>query len=110
MKFALFTHVPWPDGVEPAQLLRETIEQVEYGEALGFYSAWIAEHHFSRYSMGSSSLVLASHIAAKTQLHSPGDCRAAADPAQSHSAGRGHRHDGCGQRRTAGRWIWPWGR
>jgi alkanesulfonate monooxygenase SsuD/methylene tetrahydromethanopterin reductase-like flavin-dependent oxidoreductase (luciferase family) len=66
MKFALFTHVPWPEGTEPAQIFRETSEQIAYGEALGFYSAWIAEHHFSRYSMGSSSLVLASHIAAKT--------------------------------------------
>lgn len=66
MKFALFTHVPWPEGVEPAQLLQETTDQIAYGETLGFYSAWIAEHHFSRYSMGSSSLVLASHIAAKT--------------------------------------------
>lgn len=67
MKFALFTHVPWPEGMEPAQILRQTSEQIEYGETLGFYSAWIAEHHFSRYSMGSSSLVLASHIAAKTE-------------------------------------------
>jgi alkanesulfonate monooxygenase SsuD/methylene tetrahydromethanopterin reductase-like flavin-dependent oxidoreductase (luciferase family) len=67
MKFALFTHVPWPEEIEPTQIFRETSEQVEYGEALGFYSAWIAEHHFSRYSMGSSSLVLASHIAARTQ-------------------------------------------
>jgi alkanesulfonate monooxygenase SsuD/methylene tetrahydromethanopterin reductase-like flavin-dependent oxidoreductase (luciferase family) len=67
MKFALFTHVPWPEGTEATQIFRETSEQIEYGEELGFYSAWIAEHHFSRYSMGSSSLVLASHIAAKTQ-------------------------------------------
>jgi alkanesulfonate monooxygenase SsuD/methylene tetrahydromethanopterin reductase-like flavin-dependent oxidoreductase (luciferase family) len=67
MKFALFTHVPWPEGMEPAQLFQETSEQVEYGEELGFYSAWIAEHHFSRYSMGSSSLVLASNIAARTR-------------------------------------------
>ena len=67
MKFALFTHVPWPEGTEPTQLFRETSEQIEYGEELGFYSAWIAEHHFSRYSMGSSSLVLASNIAARTR-------------------------------------------
>jgi len=66
MKFALFTHVPWPEGIEPTQIFKETSEQVEYGEELGFCSAWIAEHHFSRYSMGSSSLVLASHIAART--------------------------------------------
>lgn len=67
MKFALFTHVPWPEGSDPTQIFRETSEQVAYGEALGFYSAWIAEHHFSRYSMGSSSLVLASYIAARTE-------------------------------------------
>lgn len=67
MKFALFTHVPWPEDAQPAQIFRETCEQIQYGEELGFYSAWIAEHHFSRYSMGSSSLVLASHIAAKTK-------------------------------------------
>lgn len=66
MKFALFTHVPWPEGIEPAQIFNETIEQIEFGEKLGFYSAWIAEHHFSRYSMGSSAIVLASHIAART--------------------------------------------
>lgn len=67
MKFALFTHVPWPEGAQPAQIFRETSEQIQYGEELGFDSAWIAEHHFSRYSMGSSSLVLASHIAALTK-------------------------------------------
>ena len=67
MKFALFTHVPWPEGLDSTQILRDTSDQIAYGEELGFYSAWIAEHHFSRYSMGSSSLVLASHIAAKTQ-------------------------------------------
>lgn len=67
MKFALFTHVPWPEGMDPTQILRDASDQIAYGEELGFYSAWIAEHHFSRYSMGSSSLVLASHIAAKTQ-------------------------------------------
>ncbi len=67
MKFALFTHVPWPEGTEPAQIFAETSEQIEYGEQLGFYSAWLAEHHFSRYSLGSSSLVLASSIAARTK-------------------------------------------
>ncbi len=67
MKFALFTHVPWPEGTEPAQIFAETSEQIEYGEQLGFYSAWLAEHHFSRYGLGSSSLVLASSIAARTK-------------------------------------------
>ena len=33
---------------------------------LGFHSAWLAEYHFTRYGLGSPSLVLATHIAACT--------------------------------------------
>ena len=67
MKFAMFTHMPWPEGYDPSQIFAETLEQVQYAEELGFYSAWFAEHHFSRYSMGSSSLVVASAAAARTK-------------------------------------------
>ena len=67
MKFALFSHVPWPEGTDPKRIVEETTEQVQHGESLGFYSAWLAEHHFSRYGLGSSSLILASTIAARTQ-------------------------------------------
>ena len=67
MNFALFTHVPWPEGGSPARLFAETIEQAALAEEIGFRSVWIAEHHFSRYSLGSSSLVLAAAIAARTQ-------------------------------------------
>lgn len=67
MKFALFTHVPWPEGTELPQIMAETTEQVQYAEALGFHSAWLAEHHFTRYSMVASSLILATHLAAHTR-------------------------------------------
>ena len=67
MKFALFTHVPWPEGEAPARLFAECVEQAVFGEELGFHSVWIAEHHFSRYSLGSSSLVLAAAIASRTE-------------------------------------------
>ena len=67
MKFALFSHVPWPEGADPKRIVEETTEQVQHGESLGFYSAWLAEHHFSRYGLGSSSLILASTIAAHTR-------------------------------------------
>ena len=66
MKFAIFTHLPWPEGREAAELIAETTEQVQYAEALGFHSAWLAEHHFTRYSIGSSSLIIATHLAART--------------------------------------------
>jgi alkanesulfonate monooxygenase SsuD/methylene tetrahydromethanopterin reductase-like flavin-dependent oxidoreductase (luciferase family) len=49
MQFALFSHVPWPEGVDPYRIVSDTTEQVQYGEELGFHGAWFAEHHFSRY-------------------------------------------------------------
>ncbi len=67
MKFALFHHVPWPTGASHGQVFRETSEQVQLAEALGFHAAWLAEHHFSRYGLASSSLLLATHIAARTE-------------------------------------------
>ena len=66
MKFALFTHIPWPEGTDPRQVLQNTVEEVCRGEELGYHSAWLAEHHFSRYGIGSSSLVLMGHLAAVT--------------------------------------------
>jgi alkanesulfonate monooxygenase SsuD/methylene tetrahydromethanopterin reductase-like flavin-dependent oxidoreductase (luciferase family) len=66
MKFAFFTHVPWPEGTDLSQIIAQTTEQVQYAEELGFHGAWLAEHHFTRYSMASSSLILATHIAAHT--------------------------------------------
>ena len=58
MQFGLFTHLPWHENTVPRRLIDEITEQVQYGEALGFQGAWFAEHHFSRYGLGSSSLVL----------------------------------------------------
>ena len=63
MKFGIFTHVPWPEGRNPKELMEEATEQAVMAEELGYYSYWLAEHHFSRYGIGSSSLVLASSIA-----------------------------------------------
>src|SRR5438132_10515098 len=67
MKFALFHHIPWPDGFDHPRVLREAVEQVQQAEALGYDAAWLAEHHFSRYGLGSASMVLATHLAARTK-------------------------------------------
>ena len=67
MQFGLFSHIPWPEGTDPGQILASTTEQVQYGEQLGFQSAWFAEHHFSRYGLGSASLLILGHIAARTE-------------------------------------------
>jgi len=67
MKFMLNTHVPWPESKEPAQVYGEIAEEIQFGEQLGFYSAWLAEHHFSRYGLAPSQLMLATKIAATTK-------------------------------------------
>jgi alkanesulfonate monooxygenase SsuD/methylene tetrahydromethanopterin reductase-like flavin-dependent oxidoreductase (luciferase family) len=67
MKFGFFTHMPWPEGRTPDQIIGETTEQVQHAEELGFCSAWLAEHHFTRYCIGSSTLVIAANLAAHTK-------------------------------------------
>ena len=67
MKFAFFTHLPWPEGTDAKEVIDRSAEQVLFAEELGFYSAWLAEHHFTRYSIGSSSLILATNLAARTK-------------------------------------------
>jgi alkanesulfonate monooxygenase SsuD/methylene tetrahydromethanopterin reductase-like flavin-dependent oxidoreductase (luciferase family) len=67
MQFMLNTHVPWPEEKTAAQVYDETCEEIQYGEQLGFYSAWLAEHHFSRYGLAPSQLMLATKAAARTK-------------------------------------------
>ena len=66
MKFALFSHLPWPENTAPRQVVDNITEEFCVGEQLGFHSGWLAEHHFSRYGIGSASLLLLSNIAART--------------------------------------------
>jgi alkanesulfonate monooxygenase SsuD/methylene tetrahydromethanopterin reductase-like flavin-dependent oxidoreductase (luciferase family) len=66
MQFGLFSHIPWPEGIDQKRIIDETTAEVQYGEELGFIGAWFAEHHFSRYGLGSSSLILLSSMAAQT--------------------------------------------
>ncbi|MSQ06513.1 MAG: LLM class flavin-dependent oxidoreductase [Dehalococcoidia bacterium] len=66
MKFAIFTHLPWPEDASQGEVIQRTTDQVQQAEALGFEGAWLAEHHFTRYSIGASPLVLATYLAART--------------------------------------------
>jgi len=110
MQFGLFTHLPWPENTVPRRLIEEITEQVQYGEALGFQGAWFAEHHFSRYGLGSSSLVLLGALAAQTRtirlgtavlvptLHNP--IRLAEDIAMVDVVSNGRIDVGFGRRRA----------
>ena len=67
MKYALFTHVPWQQDADTVKLLSHAADEAALAEELGFASAWIAEHHFTRYGVGSSALVIAAYIAGQTK-------------------------------------------
>jgi alkanesulfonate monooxygenase SsuD/methylene tetrahydromethanopterin reductase-like flavin-dependent oxidoreductase (luciferase family) len=66
MKYALFNHVPWPEGSTDTRVFADLVEQVQLAEKLGFHSAWTAEHHFSRYGLAGASLIVMTHLAAHT--------------------------------------------
>ena len=66
MKFATFTHLPWPEENRPGDVYESHTQQVTLAEELGFHSAWIAEHHFTRYGLGFAPLVIAANIMART--------------------------------------------
>ncbi|MFN0072438.1 MAG: LLM class flavin-dependent oxidoreductase [Chloroflexota bacterium] len=66
MKFGTFHLLQWHEDKSQAQVFKETVELVRLSEELGFHSVWLADHHFSRYGLGSSVLTIASHLAAAT--------------------------------------------
>jgi len=66
MRFAVFNHVPWPEGRTDAQVLEELVAQVQLAEALDFDAAWTTEHHFSRYGLVSATMLVLTHLAART--------------------------------------------
>ena len=68
MKFGLFYQLPCADDQSPAQRYRDTLDQIQLGDELGFDSAWFAELHFNpRFSITPSPLMLAAAAAERTR-------------------------------------------
>lgn len=51
---------------DPAQMIRDTVEQVQAAETAGFGIAWFTEHHFTNYSITPSPLLMVAHVAPQT--------------------------------------------
>lgn len=64
MKFGVM-HL-FPAEGEDRQVLRDTIEDIVLADDLGFDSAWLAEHHFSRYGILGNPLTLAASLMERT--------------------------------------------
>ena len=69
MKFGVFILPSWPEA-EPShqrRIYHEAVEQIQYAEELGFDTAWLAEHHFTRFGIVPSALPFAVYVAARTK-------------------------------------------
>ena len=68
MEYGIFALMSRRDVSRPAaRILEEGIEQIVAAEALGFGSVWLAEHHFSSYSVIPNPLQLAIKLAERTK-------------------------------------------
>lgn len=61
-------------GVPDRDMYRTMLDYCEYGQELGFTSAWALEHHFSNYFPVPSPTVLLGHIAARFPDLAVGTC------------------------------------
>jgi len=67
MKFGLFYLFSDFGNIPQRQLFDEVLEEIAFGEELGFDSVWLPEHHFSVYAMLGNPLVFASAVAQRTR-------------------------------------------
>ncbi len=67
VKFAVFSLMQWPVDRTQGEVYANELEQLTVAESQGYDSAWLAEHHFSRYGIGPSIHLTAAHLAARTQ-------------------------------------------
>ncbi len=65
-RYGVFLNVEDPHG-DPRMALEQTMLTGEAAEALGFDAVWVAEHHHSRFAIGSAMTVLLGHLAARTR-------------------------------------------
>src|SRR5262245_16405406 len=67
MKFGFFFQLPCAPWQSERERYRDTLAQIEYGDRLGFDTAWLAELHFSpAFSVLSAPLIVAA-AAQRTQ-------------------------------------------
>ena len=68
MKFGLFYQVPCAQGQSPAGRYRDTLDQIQLGDELGFDNVWFAELHFDpSISITPSPLMLAAAAAQRSK-------------------------------------------
>ena len=67
MKFGIMNLFPVAEGTSDHQVLRDTLDEIQLADELGFDSVWLAEHHFSQYGILGSPLHFGMAIAERTK-------------------------------------------
>ncbi|KGT87393.1 luciferase [Erwinia typographi] len=68
MRLGLFNLMSFKDNARGLQgVIQDTREMIQLAEAIGFETAWFAEHHFTNYSISVSPLLMAAHMAGYTR-------------------------------------------
>ena len=67
MKFGMFYLFSDFGDIPQQQVFSEVLEEIEYGEELGFDSVWLPEHHFAVYGMLGNPMTLAAAISQRTR-------------------------------------------
>ena len=68
MKFAVLQFFSWPGKRVPlATVYERAFQRIDVMEQTGYDAVWLAEHHFSTYSVCPSIHIMGTHIAARTE-------------------------------------------
>ena len=67
MKIGLFYLFSDFGNAPQDQIFNEVLDEIEYGQELGFDSIWLPEHHFAVYGMLGNPPTLAAAIAQRTK-------------------------------------------
>ena len=66
MDFGTFLLLQSPAAKRPEEVFARGVRLAQAADAMGFDSVWCAEHHFSTYGYLSRPLMLATHLAVRT--------------------------------------------
>jgi alkanesulfonate monooxygenase SsuD/methylene tetrahydromethanopterin reductase-like flavin-dependent oxidoreductase (luciferase family) len=68
MKFGVLQFFSWPGRRNPLEVVyQRAMERIEIMDRTGYDAIWLAEHHFTDYSVCPSIHVMATHVAARTK-------------------------------------------
>jgi len=68
MKFGVLQFFGWPDRRVPIETIyQRSLERIEIMDRGGYEAVWLAEHHFSGFSVCPSVHVMGTHVAARTR-------------------------------------------